>query len=73
MIEGHGSARLASDQMLCLHVLAATLRTINHLLCSFFLGAELATMPGKELQERAASGFSHAEPGFQLQSGGREG
>jgi transaldolase len=39
------------------HVLAASIRTINHLLCSFFLGAELATVPSKVLQEWAAAGF----------------
>jgi transaldolase len=39
------------------HVLAASIRTINHLLCSFFLGAELATVPSEVLQEWAAAGF----------------
>lgn len=39
------------------HVLAASIRTINHLLCSFALGAELATVPSKVLQEWAAAGF----------------
>jgi transaldolase len=39
------------------HVLAASIRTINHLLCSFFLGAELATVPSKVLQEWAAADF----------------
>jgi hypothetical protein len=57
MIEGRGSARLAPDQMLCLHVLAASLRAFNHLLCSFVLGAEPATVPSKVLQEWAAAGF----------------
>src|ERR1700720_3159628 len=39
------------------HVLAASIRTINHLLCSLFLDAELATVPSKVLQEWAAAGF----------------
>ena len=39
------------------HVLVASIRTINHLLSSFFLGAELATVPGKVLQEWAVAGF----------------
>jgi transaldolase len=36
------------------HVLAASIRTINHLLYAFFLSAELATVPSKVLQEWAA-------------------
>ncbi len=39
------------------HVLAASIRTINHLLCFFFLGAELATVASKVLQEWTAAGF----------------
>jgi len=31
------------------HVLAASIRTVSHLLCSFALGAELATVPTKVL------------------------
>src|SRR6266568_5945379 len=46
------------------HVLAASIRTINHLLCSFFLGAELATVPNKVLQEWAASGFPMPDRDF---------
>jgi len=37
-------------------LLAASIRHLNHLLCSFALGAELATAPGKVLQEWAANG-----------------
>jgi len=46
------------------HVLAASIRTINHLLCSFFLGAELATVPSKVLQEWAAPGFPVPDKDF---------
>jgi transaldolase len=46
------------------HVLAASIRTINHLLCSFFLGAELATVPSKVLQEWAAAGFPMPNQNF---------
>ena len=46
------------------HVLAASIRSINHLLCSFFLGAELATVPSKVLQEWAATGFRMPDQDF---------
>jgi len=46
------------------HVLAASIRTINHLLCSFFLGTELATVPSKVLQEWAATGFPMPDQDF---------
>src|SRR5207245_7796456 len=39
------------------HVLAASLRGVNHLLCSFALSAELATVPGKILEQWAAEAF----------------
>jgi transaldolase len=39
------------------HVLAASLRGIDHLLSSFSLKAELATAPGKVLEEWAAKGW----------------
>jgi transaldolase len=38
-------------------VLAASIRTVNHLLYSFALRAELATVPGKVLDEWAAARF----------------
>jgi transaldolase len=50
------------------HVLAASIRTINHLLCSFFLGAELATVPGKGLQEWAAAGFPMPDQDFKYKA-----
>src|SRR5450755_393859 len=40
------------------------IRTINHLLCSFFLGAELATVPSIVLQEWAAAGFPMPDQNF---------
>src|SRR6266581_4998388 len=46
------------------HVLAASIRTINHLLCSFFLGTELATVPNKVLQEWAAAGLPMPDRDF---------
>jgi transaldolase len=46
------------------HVLAASIRTISHLLCSFLLGAELATVPSKVLQEWAAAGFPMPDQDF---------
>jgi transaldolase len=50
------------------HVLAASIRTINHLLCSFLLGAELATVPGKVLQEWAAAGFPMPDRDFKYKA-----
>jgi transaldolase len=44
--------------------LAASIRSINHLLCSFFLGAELATVPSKVLQEWAGAGFPLPDQAF---------
>ena len=38
------------------HVLAASIRHLDHLLCSFALNAELASMPGKVLELWAAQG-----------------
>ena len=48
------------------HVLAASIRTINHLLCSLFLDAELATVPSKVLQEWAAAGFPMPDHNFKF-------
>ena len=50
------------------HVLAASIRSINHLLCSFFLGAELATVPSKVLQEWAAAGFPMPDHNFKYKA-----
>jgi len=46
------------------HVLAASIRAINHLLYSFALGAELATVPSKVLREWAAAGFPVPDKDF---------
>ena len=50
------------------HVLVASIRTINHLLCSFFLGTELATVPSKVLQEWAAAGFPMPDHNFKYKA-----
>jgi transaldolase len=49
-------------------VLAASIRSINHLLCSFFLGAELATVPSKVLREWAAAGFPMPNQDFKYKA-----
>jgi transaldolase len=46
------------------HVLAASIRGVNHLLYSFALSAELATVPGKVLEEWAAKGFPLPDRNF---------
>jgi transaldolase len=50
------------------HVLAASIRSINHLLCSFFLGAELVTVPSNVLQEWAAANFPMPDQGFKYKA-----
>ncbi len=45
-------------------VLAASVRTVSHLLCSFVLGAELATVPTKILEQWAAAGFPMPDQDF---------
>src|SRR5438874_4128786 len=50
------------------HVLAASIRTVNHLLCSFALGAELATVPSKVLDEWAATGFPMPNQDFRYKA-----
>ena len=39
------------------HVLAASIRNVNHLLCSFSLQADLVTVPAKVLEQWAAKDF----------------
>jgi transaldolase len=50
------------------HVLAASIRTVNHLLCSFALSAELATIPTTVLDEWAAAGFPMPDQDFRYKS-----
>ena len=49
------------------HVLAASIRSLNHLLFTFALKAELATVPTKVLEEWAASGFPMPDQNFRYQ------
>ena len=46
------------------HVLAASIRSVDHLLCSFALGAELATVPNKVLEAWAVKGFPMPDQDF---------
>jgi transaldolase len=46
------------------YVLAASIRGVNHLLWSFALSAELATVPGKVLEEWAAKAFPMPDRNF---------
>lgn len=55
-------------------VLAASIRSLDHLLCSFHYGAELATVPAKVLEDWAGKGmplpdanFSYAPVGSEIQ------
>ena len=54
-------------------VLAASIRSVPHLLCSFALGAELATVPGKVLDQWSAEGFPLADRGFSYKGVGGDG
>lgn len=47
------------------HVLAASIRHLEHLLASFALGAELVTVPAKVLEDWAAKGFPLPQPDFE--------
>jgi transaldolase len=46
------------------HVLAASIRSVNQLLCSFALNTELITVPTKVLDEWAATGFPMPDQDF---------
>ncbi len=46
------------------HVLAASIRHLDHLLASLALDVELVTVPAKILEEWGAKGFPLPEPGF---------
>jgi len=49
------------------HVLAASIRNLSHLFCSFALRAELATVPTKVLEEWAARDFPMPDQDFRYQ------
>jgi transaldolase len=49
------------------HVLAASLRRLEHLLCAFSLGAELATVPAKILEQWAAASLPLPDQSFQYE------
>jgi transaldolase len=51
-------------------ILAASLRSLEHLLCCFFLETELATVPAKTLEEWAAKKFPMPGPDFEYRSAG---
>src|SRR5207248_1349340 len=53
------------------HVLAASLRGLDHLLYSFALGAELATVPGKVLEEWSKAGTPLPQKDFAYRSSGK--
>ena len=55
------------------HVLAASIRNVNQLLCSFALGAELATVPTKVLDEWAATSFPMPDQDFRYRGGDASG
>jgi transaldolase len=46
------------------HVLAASIRRLDQLLCCFALGTDLATVPAKVLEEWAAQGFPMPDQNF---------
>ena len=50
------------------HVLAASLRKLDHLLCAFSIGTELATAPAKLLLEWADVGMPQPDAGFSYQA-----
>ena len=50
------------------HVLAASLRRLEHLLCAFSIGTELATAPAKLLEEWADAGLPQPDAGFAYQA-----
>jgi len=51
-------------------ILAASIRSLEHLLCCFFLGTELATVPTKILEQWAAKKFPMPGPDFVYRSSG---
>jgi transaldolase len=55
------------------HVLAASLRRLEHLLASFALKTELATVPANVLEQWAAKGFPMADKNFRYEAVDAEG
>lgn len=55
------------------YVLAASIRHLDHLLCSFALDVELATVPTKVLEEWAARRFPMPDRNFSYKGEGRSG
>ncbi|HLI64154.1 MAG TPA: transaldolase family protein [Terriglobales bacterium] len=57
------------------HVLAASLRRLDHLLCAFSIGTELVTAPARLLEEWADAGLPQPDASFSyhaVDSGGRQ-
>ncbi len=50
------------------HILAASIRSIDHLLASFAFGADLVTVPAKVLEAWAAKGFPLPGPDFRYEA-----
>ena len=50
------------------HVLAASIREIEHLLDAFSLSSELVTVPAKVLEQWSASDYPLPDQGFQYQA-----
>lgn len=50
------------------HVLAASIRHLDHLLASFALGVELATVPAQVLTEWATKGFPMPDQDFRYRA-----
>jgi transaldolase len=55
------------------HVLSASIRSLDHLLASFALNAELVTVPAKVLEKWAASNFPMPDEAFAYKSVGANG
>ena len=55
------------------HLLAASIRNINHLLCAFALDTELVTVPAKVLEEWAKEGFPMPDENFTYKAVDKDG
>lgn len=54
------------------HILAASIRTLDHLLYAFHIGVELVTVPSKVLEQWAAAGMPLPDSNFSYKPVGRE-